>query len=491
MPTKRSRENNSQDEEIVEQPLTRQRTDNIIDKIIERLKNSETNVKEKDIIRTILLEENIDPTNIDSYIELFRKKYREKLYQTPIDQFRKPTPEEIMKLNKDFYLDKFLPKAYFIVKEIEEETTSLDEFNRMQYYYSYLNRNLNIEYMKKGLQRPTRHDIYNLLSKCTQIYRLFRSRMGLHQGVAYEVHNLYKQIFPKRNEYLKLMEPNIDIEQYLKSSHINKYLENIDTLYNYIQEQFQKQIDELFQDRETKQELFNILMQRAKITLVFNYRTQSELIFHVDPVNDVDKIIIGKSVDFAFSQPEYFRKEYILSFLDESCSSQRVSTGTAYSCSRGIVERFVTAIGSAVQILCSEGSTYCNDTYKKLDDLMNTKYDIRTDTYKWFEILDQNEEYRNNLLSKTKEERINEYVNYIKTNSLNQTGRALEKTYIMNYIQSQQIEPFFETLMLGGKKSKKSKKSNKTSKKMRKTQKTQKINIKKKITNKNIKKTKK
>ena len=98
----------------------------------------------------------------------------------------------------------------------------------------------------------------------------------------------------------------------------------------------------------------------------------------------IEKIeLVGKSIDFAFSQNDDFKKEYIISFLDDTCNAY-TGSGDNTSCVKGIIERFVLTIGTVVEILCREEGCE-NETYQKLDELMKGKMDYQTAMQKWFE----------------------------------------------------------------------------------------------------------
>jgi hypothetical protein len=331
--------------------------------------------------------------------------------------------------------------------------------------------------------------------KLSQLYQIFRSRLDTHLGVAYEVHNLFKKIFSKKDEYMEIIndvgdeEKDVGDEEKDVGDEEKKkdYNETLDTLYTYVGTEFGKIIFHVFSDEkktkempllEEKAKIFITLLQRARLILKFDTRTHHELLLHgFEPFTNEEKTLVGNSVNFVSKQSINFKREYILSFLDESCTSQITGSDPVMSCSRGIAERFVTAIGSAVEILCKEENEECNDVYKKLNKLMNPKFDIATQTSNWFEKIAEDETYKNSLPTDA-DERIKVYKDYIKQQSLDSDGRTLQDTYIDKYIEKFRYAFEDKELQLGGKKikqkSKKSKKAKKQKNKKTKKQKSKK-----------------
>ena len=250
------------------------------------------------------------------------------------------------------------------------------------------------------------------------------------EGVAYEVHNAFIVFEQIKSDYLEL---------------IHQPDNNYGNIYQFIKTKFIANIERLFPNDTTKIAQFNKALNKIDNRIPDNY------------IN-----LIGKSIDFAFSQDDDFRKEYIITFLDESCNAYS-GTGDNTSCVKGIIERFILSIASTVQILCSDGCN--NETYQKLDKLMNIKFDINVVASKWFTLAETDDEIRrlNNHERKT------HFINYltheaIRLNKYNANVERQINTY------ADEIEYGFENLELGGKSSKKSRKNRKT-KKSKKNQK--------------------
>ena len=276
------------------------------------------------------------------------------------------------------------------------------------------------------------------------------------RGLAYEIHEKFAKILAKQNEYLAI---------------IDQPDKQIPDIYSFIREEFTRNIIELFPNDNEKLNEFNAAFNKI------NNR--------VPPISNELKPLIIKSIDFAFSQDIDFKREYILVFLDESC---RAYTGpnpvNNLSCVNGIIERFITAVGGAVQVLCVSGCE--NETYQKLDKLFNPKFNIAEAANEWWNTIAETAEIQ--IL--TKEQRKEDFMNYLrnKARELDNYDAQIEQK-IIEY--ANEIDYSFENLALGGtrktkkpsktrktrkvRKSKKSKQSKK-SKKSRKSKKSKKSN---------------
>jgi len=93
-------------------------------------------------------------------------------------------------------------------------------------------------------------------------------------------------------------------------------------------------------------------------------------------------LLISKSVQFAFSQDDDFKKMYIENFVIETCNAYPGSGTGRISCSKGVKERFILGIANAVDASCKDAD--CNDTYKALDALLNNKFVIADKVSGWF-----------------------------------------------------------------------------------------------------------
>ena len=252
------------------------------------------------------------------------------------------------------------------------------------------------------------------------------------EGLAYEVHNNFARIEPLKNQYLEI---------------INQPNKQYEDIYNYIKDNFTTNIISLFPDDSEKLGLFNTAFNQISNNPYFRI-----------PEKYID--LIGKSIDFAFSQDDDFKKQYIITFLDESCraySGPRDNT----SCPKGIVERFILSVGAAAQILCIAECN--NETYQKLDELFYPKFDIVETAKDWWNTMAETEEIKN----MSKEERKEHFKKYLrdKAKELNNYNDDIEQK-ITNY--ANEIDYSFENLVLGGRKTRKTRKT-KRNMKIRKT----------------------
>jgi len=243
------------------------------------------------------------------------------------------------------------------------------------------------------------------------------------RGAAYEVHEAFARFEPKINDFLAI---------------INQPNKIVPDIYSYIQELFTTNITQLFPDDNEKINEFNAAFNKISGRIGENY-----------------KDLIVKSIDYAFSQDEHFKEEYIKTFLDEAC---RTYPGpNPLSCVQGIIERFTLGIGSVVEILCVSGCE--NQTYQALNKLFNPKFDIDKTSNEWWETMAVTDEVK--MLNQ--QQRKEHYKNYLreKARELNDYNDYMEQE-ITRYADN--IDYSFEHLALGGtrKKTRNPKKSRKT-----------------------------
>jgi len=265
------------------------------------------------------------------------------------------------------------------------------------------------------------------------------------RGLAFEIHQKFAKILSKKNEYLAIINRRDNIDDILN-------------IYSDIQRLFTVNIENLFPDDDEKLNQFNTAFERI------NNRIPENL-----------KELIAKSIDFAFSQYYVFRREYIKIFLDESC---RAYTGpnplNNLSCLNGIIERFVTAVGGAVQVLCVSGCE--NETYQKLDKLFNPKFNIPETANEWWNTIAETEE----IQDLTKEQKKESFITFLRNKAMELDNYNADiEQQIIDY--ANEIDYSFENLALGG--SKKPKKTRKTIKtrKTRKSKKSKQVKKSKKI----------
>jgi len=274
-----------------------------------------------------------------------------------------------------------------------------------------------------------------------------------HTSVAFEIHNAFAKCASIREKYLEIIGQPHDYQgtdaEFQEDVH-SKFTTNINAL-------FTKKDDK----KEEKLANFETVFDKVKGSLSTSTSTFKQL--------------IAKSIYFVFSQgDEEFRRQYIITFLDETTNAYAATCvgSDTTSCVKGILERFVTAVGAASQIICSGGS--CDETFKKLDVLFYKDEFIANLSSQWWEQEAITDKIRN---MESRQERKENFIKYIedemrRLNVYNEDDLSKIQQYANN------IDYAFEALRLGGRsgKTRKSKKSKKTkkSKKSKKSKKTKK-----------------
>ena len=263
-------------------------------------------------------------------------------------------------------------------------------------------------------------------------------------GVAFEIHIAFTKFQSIKNAYLELIaEPD------------NEY----GNIINYIYENYYAIIGQIFPN--------NAVEKRKQLKKVIKKIMDSRF--------DEYKDLIGKTVSFVTKQDNNFKEQYILAFLNDTCNAYATGTDRT-SCVKGIIERIVLSVGSAVQVLCTgdDDDNHCeNVTYQKLNALMNPKFKVEDAANSWFETAETNQEIREMV----KAGRKNNFIEYLKSEAIrldHKDGVIPENIMadIMRYAET--MDYAFEDLQLGGaRKSRKSKKSRK-SRKSRKSKKSRK-----------------
>jgi hypothetical protein len=233
------------------------------------------------------------------------------------------------------------------------------------------------------------------------------------QGVAFEIHNAFNKFDSTvKTDYLTLInQPNLT-----------------GNLVYFIHGQFTNNIRLLFPGDSTK---------LAQFETAFNKGHE-----FISRVTEDYKQLIAKSVSFAFSQDEDFKKEYIINFLDETCNAYS-GTGDRTSCSKGIVERLVLSVGYAIQNYCIEGCE--NETLQQLNILLNPSFSIPDTAHEWWQNVETNEAV--NAMSP--ENRKANFIEYL-TNEARKSNSYSEytKNEIIKY--ANEIDYAFAGLALGG-----------------------------------------
>lgn len=234
------------------------------------------------------------------------------------------------------------------------------------------------------------------------------------RGPAFEVHNAFIQFKPIESEYLRLINmPDVTYSE----------------PYDYIEDKFKSNIQRLFPRDDTKLEQFYTVFNKIKADRSI-------------PTDSIDLII--KSIDFVFSQDDAFQIEYLLAFIEDTCNAY--SKGMT-SCLKGIIERFVLTVGKTVEIVCTKEEGCGNETYKALNDLLNTKFVISDAASKWFEEKATDDE----IIKLTPAERKQHFIKYLIDES--KRLRVPNEEYITKEISkyADVIDYSFEKLEIGGK----------------------------------------
>jgi len=280
------------------------------------------------------------------------------------------------------------------------------------------------------------------------------------RGLAFEVHNGFSNfIRQKKEEYLSIInQPNVEFPG--------------GDIYSFIEDAFVTNIRNLFPQEEANTKIAQLRTLLTKI--------------RDSPISEDNKQLIAKSIQFVFSQSdENFKREYILSFLKD-CTEAYSGPGDNTSCVYGIIERFVLSVGSAVQIVCIDDSCE-NETYKRLDKLMNPRFNINDAAKEWWDSVDDKQD---ELGPMTADQRKEHFINYLREKAREEDSYNEDiEEQIREYADG--INYAFGTLVLGGKKTRKSHKKKSQKKKSYKKNKSQKKNKKSQKKNKKSQKKKK
>ena len=256
------------------------------------------------------------------------------------------------------------------------------------------------------------------------------------RGVAFEIHNAFTDFQAKKNAYLELIaEPD------------NEY----GNIFNFVYEKYYLIIGQIFSN--------DVVEKRKQLKTIIKKIQNSRF--------DEYKDLIGKTVSFVTKQDNNFKEQYILAFLNDTCNAYATGSDRT-SCVKGIIERIVLSVGSAVQILCMD---HCeNETYQKLNALMNPRFKVADAANSWFETAETNGE----IQAMDKAGRKNNFIEYLKSEAIRldyQGGVIPENIMADINAYAETMDYAFAELQLGGaRKSRKSKKSKK-SKKSRKSKK--------------------
>lgn len=221
----------------------------------------------------------------------------------------------------------------------------------------------------------------------------------------------------------------IDKNEYLRI--ISLELEKPDSFYNsldlavYIKTKFLDYIKEQLDPKESQnlEIKMNQILDKLFESESFNRR-----------INEL-RIIIGKTIDFVFQQDNEFISTYIITFIyDNYFAYNNEIEGDKsinISCSEGIIERFITVIGSVLEILCITKAECTNQLYIDLYKIINKPIDLNDFTQKWAsEHL--NTEYIQNM---TASQRKQHFIEFITDEYYKQKVEQLNKNDLRNITQ--------------------------------------------------------
>jgi len=302
-----------------------------------------------------------------------------------------------------------------------------------------INEFLEIFNNTEGLQIIDVNRFYQQAQALLQAQAQAQARPLQPRGVAYEIHNAFTEFQAKKNAYLALIaEPD------------NEY----GNIINYVYENYYAIIGQIFPN--------DAVEKRKQLKKVIKKIMDSRF--------DEYKDLIGKTVSFVTKQDNDFKEQYILAFLNDTCNAYATGSDRT-SCVKGIIERIILSVGSAVQILCMD---HCeNETYQKLNALMNPKFKAADAANSWFETAETNAE----IQGMDKAGRKNNFIEYLKSEAIrldHKDGFIPENILADINAYAETMDYAFENLQLGGaKKSGKSIKSRRSTK-TRKTKKSRK-----------------
>jgi hypothetical protein len=247
----------------------------------------------------------------------------------------------------------------------------------------------------------------------------------MNRGVAFEIHNASEKINAKMQKYLELISSLATQEDvFYTNQNIIEYIKP--KFVNYIQQHFPEDKKE-----SSIQKLNSVLNKLADTPNIVN-----------DPNK---KLIIGKTVDFVFSQPNDFIEFYIDVFIQD-CYHAYSGMGDNRSCAKGIYERFYMVIKDTCHAVCPDPSC-TNVLYNKLKLFFK---DLNEITQEWGEQYLESPEFAR----MNKEERKQHFIHFMKEKYRNADILNEEiEAEIMN--QANKIDYVFETLSFGGTKKKK------------------------------------
>ena len=265
-------------------------------------------------------------------------------------------------------------------------------------------------------------------------------------AVAFEIHHAADKV--DLEEYIAIISEGLPEPNYYTT---------LDNILDYVKPKFIDYIEAHFGiEKDTYKTKLNLLLNKANLATAIKNK----------PIN---KIIVGKSVDFVFRQPEEFIDFYIHVFIQD-CYHAYKGTGDTSSCVKGIFERFFMIVGDAAFSMCPD-EEHCDvpnkEIYLKLLILFNKRADKNAFTQEWAERYLESPEIINML----PEDRKKHYIDFMKS-KYREVDLLDKSTEDLIQNEATQLNYVFEGLHFGGGKNKTKRRNNKTKRNKTKRNKT-------------------
>ncbi len=288
----------------------------------------------------------------------------------------------------------------------------------------------------------------------------------LPEGIAFEIHNKFAT--------LPIDSITTAMNKFIHKYEVNKLIaENIDI-----------SIEDLI-----NQNLYKPLLIFIEHSNAFNTEEKSAFSTKIDRLktitNTSENFINNKnlyllSINFVCRTDDDFIEQYIRIYVDEcfnaypSARGQETTEASKMSCSKGVVERILTTIGSVTQNIClieneEELAKKCPPELKDLDELFNKKLIDIVQKYAqlYFDDGEKNEEIKD-MTSNQVRAHLNEFIKQEYNNFIPSALKKLIKKELDTYEQA----GFFEKKSFsGGKRNYKKKRTSKRRARKNKTQK--------------------
>lgn len=227
-------------------------------------------------------------------------------------------------------------------------------------------------------------------------------------NIALQVHRFSSKI--NMNEYNNVLKSALK-EEYREFNNVMNANQIKDFLFNMIDDSFKPKKDETETENEQKKQKY-----KKKLNKILNKFKKAKDISE-DP-NELQ--VISNSIIYVSKQPLIFKKNYLDSYIEDTYNAypgalneENDTNEDRMSCVKGIVERFVTNIGTAIQIVCSDGGFHKCRKDKEYDKLIKAlglkKIDLTELNKKWSEDVLETDEGQN----MTRDKLIENYIKFL------------------------------------------------------------------------------